>query len=419
MKKILLTLFLVINVAVIGYGQNFWSLVNNQINSFAFGMASNGDVYALTNSTFLYKSTTNGTIGSWNQVTGFPATNAYSIFAKGNTVFMLNGNGVDFNGRGIYATTDGGATWTPRNNGLAADTNMTEMYQMANGVLLVGVKIDPFTTKTYYSSNDGMSWTFGQTLNGDIRSIALVSPSEAYMAVDDEVFKSTNNGQTWVDLNASFPAPPVKIVANSSGDLLGAENFDILQSTDGGVTWTTKTTSGLPSLAGNLITTFRILHGETIYIALDNNEGVYYSEDWGDTWTEITSNINNSQIFDKSMAVSATGYLFASPSNSGIYRSVNPVTASTVGIEEMNMIANKVTIFPNPTENKIYFQVAEDFSGSVEVLNQVGEVVFSNYYDSMNLLYSEGIDIENYASGIYFVKIKAAEGDFVQKIIKR
>jgi hypothetical protein len=419
MKKIFLTMLLASGMALVAHSQNFWTLMNNQNQTFSYGMAANGDVYALSNSTFLYKSTTNGTIGSWNQITGFPVTNAYSIFCKGNTVFLLNGDGVDYSGRGIYASTNGGTTWSPRNNGLGADTNMTQMYQLANGVLLVGTKSESFNTKFYYSSNDGMSWTAGQTITGDVHSVVVRSASEAYMSIGSKIFRSSNNGQTWTDLNATFPNHPEKLAINSSGNLLGTSNSSIMESTNGGVTWTTKTTTGLPNLSSTLITYFKLLHGQRVYISLNNNQGLYYSDDWGSNWTSITSNLTSTQIFMSSLALSTTGYLFASPSNLGIHRSVNTVVPSFVGIEEINNLDVSITVFPNPVNNRIYMRSSEDFAGYIEIINQFGQVVYSSQFESVNLFESQGIDIEGFSSGLYFVQIKSDKGEFVQKIVKQ
>src|SRR5690554_7036606 len=98
MKKFLLTSLLALGVLSSGFTQNFWNLVNNSQTTYHFGMADDGTVYGATNQIFLYKSTTNGTIGSWDQLTGFPTSYNYNLFVKGNTVFMLNGGGVNFEG---------------------------------------------------------------------------------------------------------------------------------------------------------------------------------------------------------------------------------------------------------------------------------------------------------------------------------
>ena len=211
MKNFLLTSLIALGIISSSFSQNFWEKVNHQMHAFHFGMADNGNVYGLSNEIFLYKSTTNGTLGSWNQVTGFPTGNSasYNIFTKGNTVFMLNGAGTLASERGIYVSTDGGSTWTTRNNGLGNNTKVAQILELADGVLLLEVTTSPNTILLYLSSDDGMNWSQGQTFNGRITSIATISSTEAYMAVENTIYRSADNGQTWLDQNSTAPSSQI------------------------------------------------------------------------------------------------------------------------------------------------------------------------------------------------------------------
>jgi hypothetical protein len=241
------------------------------------------------------------------------------------------------------------------------------------------------------------------------------SSTEIYMSNIDNVYKSTDNGQTWVDLNENTPTTIVNIVAKNTGNLIGSSNFDILESADNGVTWTSKTTVGLPSLAGNLITSFRVLHDETIYITIDNNMGVFYSTDWGVNWTNITSNINSSQIIGNSIAVSTGGYLFASPSNSGIYRSVNPVTTSTIGIEAIDEANNHFQVYPNPGSTVVFLEYPSEAGVTLEIFTEFGQVMYKDYFEFKTGL--ESIDISSLSSGIYFVRLTSETNSALKKLI--
>ena len=424
MKNFLLTSLIALGIISSSFSQNFWEKVNHQMHAFHFGMADNGNVYGLSNEIFLYKSTTNGTLGSWNQVTGFPTGNSasYNIFTKGNTVFMLNGAGTLASERGVYVSTDGGSTWTTRNNGLGNNTKVAQILELADGVLLLEVTTSPNTILLYLSSDDGMNWSQGQTFNGRITSIATISSTEAYMAVENTIYRSADNGQTWLDQNSTAPSSqiPSRIVGNNNGNLLGVANDDVLESTDQGVTWTVKTLTGLPTLtsAGDKITSIRRLHGETIYAAVADNAGIFYSDDWGSTWIDITSNITSTQIFNYDIALSTDGYLFASPSGSGIFRSAERVTASTVSIKENTDVLSGFTIYPNPSTNKVFIDSDIKEGGSVEIMNQFGQVVYSNKFELLSNL-NNGINISTFSNGIYFVKVKTLEGMHIQKLVKK
>ena len=415
MKKILFILCLTSGLLFSStvHSQNYWEHVYTQLNHLKFAATDDGTIYGTTNETFLLQSTSNGDAGSWNLVNGFPIENAYSVFAHQNTVFMLNYDW-NYNGLGIYASTDGGDTWETRNTGLGGDTNIVDMYEMSNNVLLLQTNPSDFVYNFYRSTDGGNSWSFVQDMGKQCYSIVVVSNNEAYLAAGSTHFKSTNNGQNWTEVSQTSPGQIINIMSDDSGNNLIASSFtDIMESSDGGNTWTSIPTPGLPDLTVNSITTFRKLHDETIYISLNNDEGVYYSEDNAQSWTDITSNINSTQINGAGLFVSPTGYLFASPSNSGVYRSVDPVTNSTVSLEDISEISGAFSVYPNPANDQIFISSDVEADGKVEVLNSIGQVVYSENMKSMNF----NIDVSGFTNGMYILKIKTTNGTNTSKFV--
>jgi hypothetical protein len=67
-------------------------------------------------------------------------------------------------------------------------------------------------------------------------------------------------------------------------------------------------------------------------------------------------------------------------------------------------------VFPNPANDVLNIETEGDFS--VSVLNTNGEEMVSN-------LKSKSINVSNYNSGIYFVKLQNEKGVQVKKFIKR
>jgi hypothetical protein len=114
-------------------------------------------------------------------------------------------------GSGVFRSTDGGATFTPRNTGIG-------------NLLTTAIAIDPATPTTLYAS-----------------------------VLDEGVFKSTNSGASWVPVNngltslsvfslAIDPTTPTTIYAGTASTTGGG----VFRSLDGGASWTIS--SGTPGL---------------------------------------------------------------------------------------------------------------------------------------------------------------------------
>lgn len=61
---------------------------------------------------------------------------------------------------------------------------------------------------------------------------------------------------------------------------------------------------------------------------------------------------------------------------------------------------SKITVFPNPTNGIIYLKGVENTAQTITIYNQFGQQVYKGAPNE-----SEGIDVTNYASGIYFIQL--------------
>ena len=165
MKNILLVSSLLLFVVISAPAQAFWINTYNTSRTYSFGMSDNGNVFALTKDTVLYRSTMNGSNGSWVEITNYPHVNSYTLCVSGNTIYMSNSY-MNGGGMGIYVSTDFGQTWNLRNNGLGADTSVLYSFALANGnVIAAAATLTPGQYKLYKTTNDGNSWNFVQTIN--------------------------------------------------------------------------------------------------------------------------------------------------------------------------------------------------------------------------------------------------------------
>lgn len=89
--------------------------------------------------------------------------------------------------------------------------------------------------------------------------------------------------------------------------------------------------------------------------------------------------------------------------NNNIYAGINEYT-----------LDNAFVIYPNPASNKVNIQLNNFNAATVEITNQLGQVVKSLQLESNN----ESLDISDLNSGIYFVKTTAENKTSVKKLIK-
>lgn len=98
---------------------------------------------------------------------------------------------------------------------------------------------------------------------------------------------------------------------------------------------------------------------------------------------------------------------------------ISPWFNSTVGINELSN-NSAVRIYPNPTNStfSLSYQTTDTEDLQIQVLNTIGEVVFSGEYKKVNGKFSKEINLTNVVPGIYSVQIKAGEKVYQQKLVK-
>ena len=365
-KLVLVTGLLLILPLNIFSQQNFWEQTNGPYGAFALSLAcdSSGGIYAGTMTQGLYKSNDGGY--TWSRI-GLNGKIVNTILAFTNQIIFV---GTD---DGFYQTSDSGSNWIKNN--LTSTANI--FCKTLNGSILLGTN-----QQIYRSSDFGITWqnTTGNIPNVMVTSLTFDSSGYLYAAAGNKgilisnndgilswiqsnigltfirscyqgcfckrkdniftyvasptnyisslagVYISTDNGTSWTQKSNLFPIS--QFAVNQEGYLLAGVYYDysgfnsynigVYYSSDLGSSW-----SQLPNQNNFDVRTLLTMPDGYI-ISGNYYSGLFLSEDDGNSWEEINTGINNSDITD--IYAAPSGSIFCSRfsldySHGGVYRS--------------------------------------------------------------------------------------------------
>lgn len=268
----------------------------------------------------LLMSTDNG--ASWNTRNEGRVTTDLRGFAKsGDRLLAASYNGV-------FASDDGGSTWTLSNTGLTGVVGLWLRSIAAFGnIVLVGThqdgmfkSVDAGVTWTpietardaegfaklgdkyfavgysgvYVSTNQGDSWTLSNSgLSNSWPSDIIVSGEKLYIATQHGVFVSTNAGDSWNRAGTGWPDLTVaRQIAISNGKIFAATGNHVYSLEGDESEWTVSNVSFQTEWVAVGAT------DEYIFASSFYGNDIYISKDGGLTWYEskVGADIRNSSV---------------------------------------------------------------------------------------------------------------------------
>ncbi|MFC2132087.1 T9SS type A sorting domain-containing protein, partial [Bacteroidota bacterium] len=253
--------------------------------------------------------------------------------------------------KGIFNSVNSGYNWNSLNNGLKNEVNALSIIEH-NDTLYVGTKngllfttFELFEWKTTNNQPSAKNIQTLSSISGDlfigsdfslfkksdddfinvnkglgVRSINCFINDESgvYAATDMGVYKTTNNGYSWIQLNKGFSDVyeiNTLVISKSNIILAGSNGDGLYYSTDNGLNWLKNTNSNLTSIRISKL----IMDSTGVVYAGTRGDGVFTSNDNGESWHKMFGgDIENSDVL--SLIVAKNNYLFAGTTNNGLYR---------------------------------------------------------------------------------------------------
>ena len=299
-----------------------------------------GKIYAATQSG-VSVSTDNG--ATWRSVSlGCNGTNVQNNCYDVSVVFAI--------GTKLYAGVNNGLMMSP-NDGYSwqfsqpAVTGYWAMPSPSSQYLFIANGVGIFPKGFSYSTDNAGTWTNipmqDAYSNGGVQKVYAVGGTfYAFTAqlFNGDIQKSTDQGGTWTDITptqltsgAGQDGPTDVMVVN--GNLLASSSHGVFVSSDGGQTWSLKTTAN--GLGANSIDALAF-DGTRVWALSDSYPGgLSYSSDNGATWTAVAlpANVESLIFYPSWRGFTAEGNLLAIAGNpTGIAISSDAgVTWSVVG----------------------------------------------------------------------------------------
>ena len=311
-------------------GQN-WTEINGNMNiaqMYKIGLASNNSSKLITGHQDNGSNLLNGS--NWSQVYGGDGMDCFIDWNNNNTLVASTQNG------GFTRSINGGSNWSAIVSGLSGTP-----------AWVAPIVQDPISANTYYcgyqnvfkSTNQGNTWTIISNFNTTLDEIKVspLNPNIIFATSTNAIWKTSNGGTTWSNIT------PTNIIGNNQITDLTMDNLNpnniyitlsgysagikVLASYNGGSTWINYS-QGLPNIPTNCIVYVKN-SPQGLYLGTD--VGVYYREANMSNWISYFTGLPNIIVQDLEIYYS-TGKLRAATYARGVWETnlySNPTSPPT------------------------------------------------------------------------------------------
>ena len=294
--------------------------------------------------TTLFVATTQGIFRSTDDGVTWSAINGTSQLSP---IKLHYANGVLYVGNsmsGVYCSTDSGNTFVPCAQGLPSFSSVAAMTNVGT-TLFIGVgSLYPSPDGVFRSTDGGATW---EEMNNGILGIAVIDfevlGNTIFVTSGGGLYKSTDLGVNWAQVDIGTFDYPLNMQVTTDAfyvNVYTSNGFKIYRSTDNGATWNL---AGVFPLAGNDIRELAAI-GTELFAGLGNYASVYRSVDAGATWQPAREGLTGLDI--KAIFSSGARVFSGSLSDEGVHVSNDGGAtwqASGIGLPDLYRTVNAFT----------------------------------------------------------------------------
>ncbi len=367
--------------------------------------------------------TQTGGLSDWNIIYGgdgfqplVDPTNTNVIYA----LYQYGGLGKSTNNGGSFYDATNGISWGDRKNWdtpITFDPNNSQILYFGTNRLYKTTNaagnwspISPDLTDGPHTGN----LTFGTITT---ISVSQFDSQIIFVGTDDgKAWITQDGGSNWTDISAGIPNRWVtKVLASRenqstayltlSGYRFGQNVGHVYKSTDLGNSWVDISTS-LPDIPVNDIEQDSF---GNIFIATD--VGVMASKDEGENWIVLGENLPSAVVSDLFIH-EGSQFLFAATYGRSIYKI--DISNNIMNIDG-NLFPSEVKIYPNPASEMVTISLKNSSEkAKISMFDVMGRLVKQIGFENKKEIHFSVADLQ---AGIYYLKISEGEKQATQKLI--
>lgn len=418
-------------------GYSFWNVNDGGLNFVTYASLadekptveykSNGVIV-----TQLYSVAITPQTSSDNIIMGNQDNDGYSLEMVGGTPTWVTagaGDGtctaIDYSNPQIRYLGSQNGGLTRANNGFLGDVWGTSLTTPTTGAPFVWtLKMHSTTSTTLYggfadvykSTNKGDTWT---NLNSGVGAIEYIENfgNNLYVIGANSVKKSNNDGGSWSTVSqpeAGAKMNSISLDQNNTNTVYATVNgyvdgSKVFKSTNGGSTWT-NISAGLPNILAKQVVLKQNQGQEILFLGTEL--GVYFKVGT-DNWTKLGQGLPNVVVSDIEINYNQDK-LVVGTFGRGLWEI--SILNSTLGLNEIATTGDETPfIYPNPvTDGQLNIKLKDNSDSFNYIMyNVIGGVVQKGYLNSgVNT-----IDVKDVATGIYVIRMTNGKYVSSQKVI--